>query len=146
MLLSFCTGIVTLLFALCIKLLGDELYELVWWSWLTLAILGLLSTGLIVLTTRQPIARPTDSFQVPFIPWLPAISIAVNLYLMVMLDYMTWVRFIVWIVIGLAVYLSYGIFHSFERSRSQQRELLNDKQNSNKIFASSREILVPTGQ
>lgn len=133
-------------FALIVELLGDELSKSIWWAWTLLITIGAVAIGMLVLTTRQPVAPTIDSFQVPFIPWLPAISIAINLYLMVMLDYMTWVRFIVWILIGLVIYFAYGIFHSFERSRCQQKDFLNDKQNGNKIFASSREILVPTGQ
>lgn len=144
--LVFPAGIFALMFALVVELLTAELADLVWWAWTLLALCGVAAISLVVLVTRQPVQRPTDSFQVPFLPWLPALSIAINLYLMVTLDIMTWVRFSIWIIIGLAVYFAYGIFHSFERSRNKQRDLLNDKQNGNKIFASSHEILVPTGQ
>lgn len=34
---------------------------------------------------------------------------------MMMLDYMTWVRFIIWIIVGLVIYFGYGIWHSKER-------------------------------
>lgn len=65
---------------------------------------------------------------------------------MMMLDLTTWIRFGVWIFIGLLIYFSYGIRNSFERKRCQQKQFIDDKQNVGKIFKTSREILVPTGQ
>jgi hypothetical protein len=38
--------------------------------------------------------------QVPMVPFLPAISIFINIYLMLMLDYYTWIRFGVWMILG----------------------------------------------
>lgn len=39
-------------------------------------------------------------FQVPCVPFLPGLSILINVYLMMMLDVMTWVRFGVWMIVG----------------------------------------------
>lgn len=115
-------------------------------AWTVVVLIVLIVISLLVLISRQPVARVLDSFSVPLVPWLPGLSILVNFYLMVMLDYMTWVRFGVWITIGLVIYFAYGIRNSVERKRLEQKNLINDKRNEGKIFASSREILVPTGQ
>lgn len=97
--------------------------------------------SILILIARQPTAQRADSFMVPFIPWLPAISIVINVYLMMKLDYMTWVRFIVWISIGLVIYFVYGIRKSVERTRLQNVPINNTQNQFNK-YTSSNEILV----
>jgi basic amino acid/polyamine antiporter, APA family len=66
----------------------------------------IVSVGVIVLRKSQP-DRPR-SFRVPGCPWLPMISIGFCLLLMLALPLETWVRFVVWLVIGLGIYLPFG--------------------------------------
>jgi amino acid transporter len=50
---------------------------------------------------RQPKDDSVElSFKVPLVPLLPCLSIFMNLYLMFQLDMNTWIRFIVWLIIG----------------------------------------------
>ncbi|EFA86595.1 putative cationic amino acid transporter [Heterostelium album PN500] len=51
-------------------------------------------------------------FKCPWVPFLPILSIWVNMYLMVSLSWETWVRLVVWLVIGLLIYVFYGQKHS----------------------------------
>lgn len=44
--------------------------------------------------------------QVPLVPIVPALSVFINLYLMLVLDVYTWIRFGVWLAIGKSVGLS----------------------------------------
>lgn len=90
-----------------------------WYAILLLAISVLLIVGSLVIIKRQPMSSKELSFTVPLVPWLPGVSILVNLYLMMMLDYMTWVRFLIWIIIGLFIYFGYGIWHSKERPKNK---------------------------
>jgi len=64
------------------------------------------SAGVIVLRRAQP-ERPR-SFRVPLVPLLPLISIVLCLLLMLSLPLETWLRFLVWLGIGLAIYFVYG--------------------------------------
>jgi len=72
----------------------------------TLFAFVLVSAGVIVLRARQP-GRPR-SFRVPLVPLFPLISIGCCLLLMMGLPLLTWLRFFVWLVIGLAIYLPFG--------------------------------------
>jgi APA family basic amino acid/polyamine antiporter len=49
---------------------------------------------------------------VPFVPWFPIIGIALCIYLMTRLEGTTWLRFGIWLAIGLAIYGLYGRTHS----------------------------------
>jgi len=66
----------------------------------------IVSLGVIVLRKTQP-DRPRG-FRVPGAPWLPMISIAFCLVLMMALPLETWVRFFVWLIIGFAIYFPFG--------------------------------------
>jgi APA family basic amino acid/polyamine antiporter len=60
----------------------------------------------IVLRKKQP-DRPR-SFRVPFVPLVPILAIACCLLLMMGLPLMTWIRFFMWLLIGLLVYMMFG--------------------------------------
>ena len=72
----------------------------------TLFAFVLVSLGVIFLRRRQP-DRPR-AFRVPFMPWFPLISVALCLVLMTGLTLITWIRFVVWLVLGLAIYFGYS--------------------------------------
>jgi APA family basic amino acid/polyamine antiporter len=59
--------------------------------------------------TKPDHPRP---FRLPFMPFVPLLGMAACLYLMVGLPELTWKRFIVWTIVGLAVYIGYGMRHS----------------------------------
>ena len=70
----------------------------------------LVSIGVIVLRrTRPDLDRP---FRVPLMPVLPILSALASLWLMLNLQTTTWVRFGVWMVVGLVLYFTYSIRHS----------------------------------
>jgi APA family basic amino acid/polyamine antiporter len=46
------------------------------------------------------------------VPLVPILGIVISGYLMANLPWETWVRLIVWLVIGMAIYFGYGRSHS----------------------------------
>jgi basic amino acid/polyamine antiporter, APA family len=66
----------------------------------------IVSVGVIILRRTQP-ERPRN-FRVPWVPLLPVISIFFCLVLMLSLPLETWIRFFVWLAIGLVIYFLYG--------------------------------------
>jgi len=76
----------------------------------TLFAFVIVSVGIIVLRkTRPDLPRP---FRVPFSPVVPILAAAASLYLMYGLPLDTWLRLIIWMLIGLGIYFAYGAKHS----------------------------------
>lgn len=72
----------------------------------TLAAFVMVCIGVIVLRYSQPeIHRP---FKTPFSPLIPSLGVAFCSYLMISLPAMTWLRFIIWMIMGLVIYFYYG--------------------------------------
>jgi len=81
----------------------------------TLFAFVIVSVGVIVLRIQEPDrVRP---FRVPGAPWTPLISIVACGYLMFQLPWVTWVRFGLWLALGMLIYLFYGMRHSRMRGR-----------------------------
>ena len=76
----------------------------------TLFAFALVSLGVIILRRTQPERQRV--FRVPFVPWFPLISIVLCVGLMAGLTVITWVRFVVWLVLGLGIYIFYSRHHS----------------------------------
>lgn len=84
----------------------------------TLFAFVLVSAGVIVLRrTRPDLER---GFRAPFVPALPILSIAACLWLMLNLTALTWIRFAVWMVLGIGVYAAYGYRHSVLAQQGKQ--------------------------
>jgi basic amino acid/polyamine antiporter, APA family len=83
----------------------------------TLLAFVIVSIGVIILRYKRPdLERP---FKTPFVPFVPILSVLVCLGLMAGLPGETWLRLIIWMAIGLAVYFLYGYKHSELRKSGQ---------------------------
>jgi basic amino acid/polyamine antiporter, APA family len=76
----------------------------------TLFAFVLVSLGVLVLRRKQPERR--RAFRTPWVPAVPILSIFFCLILMTSLPVETWLRFLVWLVIGLTIYIAYSRRHS----------------------------------
>ena len=72
----------------------------------TLFAFVLVSLGVIILRRKQP-DRPR-AFRVPFVPWFPLLSVLFCGGLMTGLTVITWIRFLVWLILGLMIYFAYS--------------------------------------
>lgn len=63
--------------------------------------------GILVLRYTQPdLPRP---FRTPLVPWVPILGILICGYMMAGLPKDTWLRLLIWLVLGLGIYFLYGI-------------------------------------
>ncbi|AFV89491.1 Amino acid transporter [Acidipropionibacterium acidipropionici ATCC 4875] len=76
----------------------------------TLLAFVMVSIGIIVLRRKRP--DLPRAFRVPWVPVIPIISAIICLYLMLNLSIETWMRFLIWMVIGIVVYFTYSKNHS----------------------------------
>ncbi len=76
----------------------------------TLAAFALVCFGVVILRrTRPDLERP---FKTPWSPLIPLLGMAFCLYLMASLPLVTWLRFVIWLAIGLVIYFGYSRHHS----------------------------------
>ncbi len=76
----------------------------------TLFAFALVCAGVIVLRKKDP-DRPRP-FRVPFVPLFPILGVLFCGALMLSLPIETWIRFFIWLAIGLAIYFFYSVRHS----------------------------------
>ena len=104
------TTIVTGAFVAIWSLIGDanETYNLT--NIGTLFAFALVSAGVLLLRRTEPERhRP---FRVPWVYVVAPVSVLLCIYVMLGLPGETWIRFGVWLVIGIVLYLAYGYGHS----------------------------------
>lgn len=76
----------------------------------TLFAFVLVCAGVLILRKTDP-DRPRI-FRTPFVPAVPLLGIAMCIYLMAGLPLVTWIRFGIWLAVGLVVYFLYGFWKS----------------------------------
>src|SRR5262249_26402948 len=76
----------------------------------TLFAFALVCVGGLILLRRAP-RRPL-AFRTPWVPLVPVLGVLSCLYLMTGLPWITWVRFGLWLAVGLLIYVGYGAKHS----------------------------------
>ncbi len=76
----------------------------------TLLAFIIVCAGVWVLRVKRPdLPRP---FKTPLVPLVPIMGILISLLLMLSLPHDTWIRLIVWLLIGFVIYFGYSRKHS----------------------------------
>ena len=81
----------------------------------------LVNIGVVVLRRTQPDLK--RAFRVPFVPVFPIIGALLCVYLMSRQPGETWIRFVVWLLVGMVIYVLYGRKHSRLQRGEAAREL-----------------------
>lgn len=76
----------------------------------TLFAFVVVALGVLVLRRTRPDLH--RAFRTPWVPLLPVLSVAASVWLMLNLPAETWLRFAIWMALGVIIYFSYGRRHS----------------------------------
>ena len=85
----------------------------------------LVCIGIWVLRVKQP--NLERAFRTPLVPLVPILGVATCMFMMVFLPLDTWIRLIVWMLIGFDVYLFYGLRHSMLSDHSSTTHARSNK-------------------
>ncbi len=76
----------------------------------TLAAFSMVSIAVLILRRTHP--DLPRAFRCPGVPVVPVLAVLACLFLMLNLQAVTWIAFVVWLAIGLAIYFGYSRWHS----------------------------------
>ena len=78
--------------------------------------IGILSAFIVVCVAvilfRYTRPETSRTFRLPLMPAVPAFGVLASLFLILQLHWQTWLRFAVWLALGLIIYFAYGRRHS----------------------------------
>ncbi|XP_071034509.1 cationic amino acid transporter 4-like [Parasteatoda tepidariorum] len=117
-------------FLLCgfVRIFYVKIVKGVWWSITIVVILlcGFVLSFIPILLNMQ--SSMHINYKVPLVPLTPALSIFINIVLLVNLQAVTWLRLLVWVIVGLFIYFGYGIGHSKIDNSSPKSVTLHSSQ------------------
>jgi APA family basic amino acid/polyamine antiporter len=73
-----------------------------------------------VIIMRKTMPNAPRAFKTPLVPYVPILGVFTCLFMMVFLPLDTWIRLIVWMILGLDIYLAYGVRNSILSANSPQ--------------------------
>ncbi|XP_072547339.1 probable cationic amino acid transporter [Salminus brasiliensis] len=94
-----------------------------WWAVMLLVLQVLVITLLIFIIIQQPENPKRLPYMAPCVPFVPASAMLVNVYLMLKLSSITWIRFAVWCFVGVLIYFGYGMWNSTLEITAREEEV-----------------------
>ncbi|XP_006637752.1 probable cationic amino acid transporter [Lepisosteus oculatus] len=91
---------------------ADYISDQSWWAVLLVVLMVLLICALVFVILQQPENPKKLPYMAPCVPFVPAFAMLVNIYLMLKLSSITWIRFAVWCFVGVLIYFGYGMWNS----------------------------------
>jgi basic amino acid/polyamine antiporter, APA family len=87
----------------------------------TLFAFVVVAAGVLVLRRTRPDLK--RAFRTPWVPVIPILSVLASVYLMLNLSGATWIRFFVWMGVGMLIYAGYSYRHSTLRAPEMPEEI-----------------------
>ncbi|KAK7308734.1 hypothetical protein VNO77_42360 [Canavalia gladiata] len=113
--------------ACIVVILGSSVASAIYWAQTTkwggyLITVPLWFVGTLGIWLLVPLAKKPKVWGVPFVPFLPSASIAINIFLLGSLDKASFRRFGVWTAILLVYYLFVGLHASYDMAETQKEK------------------------
>ena len=87
--------------------------RIIWLMVVMIIVLSILTTLPLVYLSKISTENLSGAhLRVPFVPFLPGLSVFINFHLMTRLNIFTWIRFAIWMLVGFVLYFWYGIKNS----------------------------------
>ncbi|KAA8581963.1 hypothetical protein FQN60_008703 [Etheostoma spectabile] len=94
-----------------------------WWALLLLVSFIIFLALLVIIILQQPENPKRLPYMAPCVPFVPASAMLVNIYLMLKLSAITWIRFSIWCIVGVLIYFGYGMWHSTLEITARENEV-----------------------
>ncbi|KAF6140806.1 hypothetical protein GIB67_042219 [Kingdonia uniflora] len=129
-------------FIVCLALiLGSSIATAVYWAlsedgWILYVItVPIWLLGTLGIRFFVPQAHFPKQWGVPLVPWLPSVSIAINIFLLGSIDGKSFQRFGIWTAVLLLYYFFFGLHASYDMAKESQKRKTVDESNAelNKI-------------
>ncbi|EXB51964.1 Cationic amino acid transporter 1 [Morus notabilis] len=78
--------------------------------------------GTLGLSLFVPQAKTPKIWGVPFVPWLPSVSIGINIFLLGSIDGASFVRFGIWTGVILVYYIFFGLHASYDTAKEAEKQ------------------------
>ncbi|KAG2688816.1 hypothetical protein I3760_09G112200 [Carya illinoinensis] len=110
-------------------ILGSSIATATYWGTTTDAWIGYVITGPIWIVGTVglwlfvPQAREPKIWGVPLVPWLPSLSIAMNIFLLGSIDKKSFARFGIWTLIILVYYFLFGLHASYDTAKEASNDI-----------------------
>uniref|UniRef100_A0A0D6QXW6 Cationic amino acid transporter C-terminal domain-containing protein n=1 Tax=Araucaria cunninghamii TaxID=56994 RepID=A0A0D6QXW6_ARACU len=119
----------SLLIMFLVIIIGSSVATAIYWArsdgWILYVItVPILILGTLGLSLFVPQARKPKLWGVPLVPWIPALSVAVNIFLLGSIDNASFVRFAVWTGVILLYYIFFGLHASYDTAKASEMEKL----------------------
>ncbi|KAF3845201.1 hypothetical protein F7725_008364 [Dissostichus mawsoni] len=122
---TVCVLLFISIFAFCSFIIfgASSIGEGRWWALLLLIFFITFLVLLVIIILQQPENPKRLPYMAPCVPFVPVSAMLVNIYLMLKLSAITWIRFSIWCLVGVLIYFGYGMWNSKLEKTARENEV-----------------------